>query len=85
MYNQAVLLTLREQGEDECFAPNSDHEDLDSPCTIHLAGSLADVEVLLDRLNRAFREGEWHDDVMVPDHLHCTHTVTPNEDQYKGN
>jgi hypothetical protein len=76
-YNQAVLLRLQERGEERCFIPHSDQEDRDSPCTIQLANSTADVDVLLDRLNRAYREGEWHDDVMIPEHPHCTHTVMP--------
>ncbi|EMA10269.1 hypothetical protein [Haloarcula marismortui] len=78
-YNQAVLLTLREQGEERCFVPHSDNEDRDSPCTIHLAGEDADIDTLLDRLNRSYREGEWHDEVKIPDHPHCTHTVVPNQ------
>lgn len=80
-YNQAVLLTLKDQGEAECFIPHSDHEDRDSSCTIQLAGQTTQVDRLLDRLNRAYREGEWHDDVMIPDHPHCTHTVTPVRDE----
>ncbi|MFC7076113.1 hypothetical protein [Haloarcula halophila] len=78
-YNQAVLLLLQENGEDQCFIPHSDHEDRDSSCTIQLAGGTADVNYLLECLNRSYREGEWHDDVMIPDHPHCTHTVTPVE------
>ena len=84
-YNQAVLLTLKEQGEEQCFIPHSAHEDSDSPCTIQLAGGSADIESLLNRLNRAYRDGEWHDEVMIPDHPHCTHTVTPDEDLYINN
>jgi len=80
-YNQAVLLALQEQGEERCFIPHSDHEDNDSQCTLHLANSTADIDSLLDRLNRAYREGEWHDDVMIPDHPHCTHTVIPADGQ----
>jgi hypothetical protein len=78
-YNQAVLETLEEQGEDECFVPSSDHQKMDSPCTLQLADGTAPVDDLLDRLIRAYREGEWHEEVMIPDHPHCTHTVTPQE------
>lgn len=83
-YNQAVLLTLKEDGENECFIPPSEHEDRDSSCTIQLAGGTAEIDSLLNRLNRAYSEGEWHEDVMIPDHPHCTHTVTPNEDRYRN-
>lgn len=78
-YNQAVLESLAERGQEECFIPSSDYEDLDSPCTIQLAGSTAPVDTLLNRLHRSYREGEWHDEVMVPNHPHCTHTVTPSK------
>ncbi|WP_227376268.1 hypothetical protein [Haladaptatus halobius] len=78
-YNQAVLLTLKEHGEEECFIPPSEHEDRDSSCTIQLAGRKTDVDSLLARLNRAYNVGEWHDEVMIPDHPHCTHTVIPYE------
>jgi len=79
-YNQAVLLILQENGEDQCSIPHSEHEDRDSSCTLELAGGTADTDYLLECLNRSYREGEWHDDVMIPDHPHCTHTVTPTED-----
>lgn len=80
-YNQAVLLGLQERGEERCFIPHSDHEDRDSPCTIQLANTTADVDMLLDRLHRAYREGEWHEEVMIPEHPHCTHTVIPDGTQ----
>lgn len=80
-YNQAVLLHLTDLGKEKCFIPHSNHEDIDSSCTIQLAGSSADVDNLLNRLNRAHSEGEWHDEVMIPDHPHCTHTITPLEDE----
>ena len=76
-YNQGVLQTLKENGQERCFIPHSEHEDADSSCTIQLADSTAEVDILLDRLHRSYRDGEWHDEVMIPDHPHCTHTVTP--------
>lgn len=79
-YNEAVLQKLVEEGEENCFIPHSDHEDVDSACTIRLAGGTANVEMLLERLHRAYKDGEYHDEPMVPNHPHCTHTVTPPSD-----
>ena len=79
-YNQGVLLGLQEQGEEQCYIPHSEHEDIDSPCTLQLAGGTASVDYLISCLHRAYREGKWHDDVMIPEHPHCTHTATPVED-----
>lgn len=83
-YNQAVLQVLKVQGEEKCFIPHSKHEDRDSPCTTQLAGGLAEIDILLDRLLRAYRNGEWHNEVMIPEHPHCTHTVTPENDRYRN-
>lgn len=82
-YNEAVLRQLRDQGNEEVFIPHSDHEDRDSPCTLQLAGSTAEIELLLNRLHRAYRKGEYHDELMIPEHPHCTHTVTPNKERFR--
>jgi hypothetical protein len=79
-YNQAVLHTLTENGEKMCFIPHSDEEDRDSPCTLRLAGGEAEVDVMLDRLERAFQEEDYHGLVKIPEHPHCTHTIVPLSD-----
>lgn len=78
-YNKAALGILSEEGHSKVFIPHSDHEDRDSQCTLYLAGGSADIDLLLDRLDRAYRKGDWHEQPMIPDHPHCTHTVTPVE------
>jgi len=79
-YNQAVLQRLDERGDEECFIPHSNREDPDSKCTLHLANSTVDIEILQDRLQRAYQNGDYHDQPMIPDHPHCTHVVTPADD-----
>ncbi|WP_135855285.1 hypothetical protein [Halorussus salinus] len=74
-YNQAVLLLLQERGDQTCFIPHSSEEDVSSDCTQMLAGNEVEIELLLNRLRRAHVDGEWHEEVMIPDHPHCTHTV----------
>lgn len=76
-YNQAVLRTLKEQGEQDCYVPHSSAEDPDTPCTIELAGSTVETDVLLSRLERTYGEADYHDEVKVPNHPHCTHTIVP--------
>ena len=79
-YNQAVLQQLTEEGEQQCFVPHSPDEDRDTDCTRKLAGETVDVSLLQDRLQRAYQDGEYHDQPMIPDHPHCTHVVTPPSD-----
>jgi len=79
-YNQAVLQKLDEQGDEECFIPRSDHQKPDSNCTIRLAGGTANINTLRERLQRAYQDGEYHKEPMIPNHPHCTHTVTPASD-----
>lgn len=76
-YNQAVLKLLSERGDNSCFVPHSSQEDRDSPCTIQLAGNEADTDVLLNRLERTYGQADYHDEVKIPNHPHCTHTVVP--------
>lgn len=78
-YNEAMLRLLKNGGDEQCFIPHSDHEKPDSPCTIQLAGGTAEIDRLIDRLDRAYDEGEWHDKVMIPNHPHCTHTILPEQ------
>ena len=78
VYNQAVLMNLIEQGEEECFVPHSPREDHDTACTQHLAGGAVNTQVLLDRLERQYDEADYHNEPLVPNHPHCTHTVTPS-------
>lgn len=79
-YNQAVLQLLLEGGEEECRVPHSDHEDPDTKCTLILAGGTEETEVLLERLERTYSRADYHDEVKIPNHPHCTHTITPIED-----
>lgn len=76
-YNQAVLLTLVDRGHQKCFVPHSPNEDPDTPCTLNLAGQTANVGILLERLERKYRDGQWHDEITIPDHPHCTHAIVP--------
>lgn len=77
-YNQAVLLILKDRGEQNCFVPHSSEEDFESNCTQMLAGNEVEIGPLLNRLERAHGEGEWHEEVMIPDHPHCTHAIVPS-------
>lgn len=77
-YNQAVLQTLAEQDEQTCHIPHSSEEKSDSPCTRILAGGEADVELMLDRLERTYGQADYHGEVKIPEHPHCTHTITPS-------
>lgn len=76
-YNQAVLQSLVEQGETECYVPHSEHEATDSSCTLELADTTQKVEVLLDRLINTYALGNWDRLVKIPNHPHCTHVVVP--------
>ena len=80
-YNQAVLHTLAENGEQKCFIPHSDEEDLESPCTIRLADNEAEVNVMLERLERTYRQADYHGKVKIPEHPHCTHTIVPRSEE----
>lgn len=79
-YNQAVLERLSDQGDSSCFVPHSSREDRDSPCTIQLAEKEADTDILLNRLKRTYAEADYHDEVKIPNHPHCTHTVVPTSE-----
>ncbi|WP_276301920.1 hypothetical protein [Halorussus lipolyticus] len=76
-YNQAVLLTLKERGDDMCHIPHSSEEDRDSACTRELAGREVEIEMLLDRLERTYQQADYHNKVKIPNHPHCTHTIVP--------
>src|SRR5699024_6982607 len=62
-YNQAVLQTLTEQGEERCFIPHSSEEDLESPCTQILAGNETEVNLMLSRLERTYGQADYHGEV----------------------
>ena len=34
-------------------------------------------DLMLSRLKLAYGEGNWNNDLKLPDHLHCTHTFVP--------
>jgi len=76
-YNQAILELLREEGQARCFVPHSRAEDRDSPCSVGLAGREHDVETLYARLTETYRDGQWNQELKIPNHPHCTHVITP--------
>ncbi len=76
-YNQSVLRTLIANNVTRCFVPHSLGEDKESNCSVNLAGQEHDTQMLLDRLQRAYGDGDWTKEVKIPDHPHCTHTITP--------
>jgi len=76
-YNQGVLHVLRERGGTECFVPHSPDEYPDSKCTSKLAGNTAEVDVLLERLERKYDEANYSVPVTIPSRPNCTHTIVP--------
>lgn len=77
-YNQAVIEMLLAEGHTSGFIPHSSEEDQNSRCTRELAGANQDLSTLFGRLVRVYREGNWNSPpAMIPDHPHCTHTITP--------
>ena len=75
-YNQAVMEKLMAEGEVECFVPHSNAEDVNSPCSLHLAGSNQDLKSLYNLLVNSYAHGNWSRQVKIPNHPHCTHVVT---------
>jgi hypothetical protein len=77
-YNQAVLELVVEDGITSVDVPHSSEEDSSSDCTRLLAGGRHDAKQLLDRLIRAYAQGDFSArDPMIPHHPHCTHVVVP--------
>lgn len=77
-YNQAVLELAIEDGIVSVDVPHSSEEDSSSDCTRLLAGGRHDAKHLLDRLVRAYGQGDFSmNDPKVPHHPHCTHVVVP--------
>lgn len=76
-YNQAVLKGLLEKGVEECFAPHSDEEKSSSVCTQQLAGTRHPVAVLYERLIDNYSNGNYSNEVKIPNHPFCTHVVRP--------
>lgn len=76
-YNQAVLMEIIESGGTECFIAHSESESSDSNCSKYLAGSKQSAPIMLDRLLSSYRDGNWNNEVKIPDHPYCTHTVQP--------
>lgn len=76
-YNQAVLVGIINSGSDFCFVEHSANEQRDSNCSRALAGKQHLARVLLERLVDSYRSGNWSNEVKIPDHPHCTHTVRP--------
>ncbi len=76
-YNQAVLQAILKSGQRSCFVPHSTEEDSGSKCSLGLAGREHDAQVLLDRLTASYSDGNWSSEPKIPEHPHCTHTITP--------
>ena len=77
-YNQAVLELTVEDGIASVDVPHSSEEDSSSDCTRLLAGGRHDAKQLLERLVRAYAQGDFSmQDPKVPHHPHCTHVVVP--------
>jgi hypothetical protein len=68
---------LRAAGYDRVFVPHSKAEKADSPCSQGLAGANQDLPTLYDRLIANYRDGKFSDELKIPHHPHCTHTVKP--------
>lgn len=77
-YNQAVMEELLSRGETRCHVPRSQAEKPSTPCSRQLAGGNHDLRMLYDRLISSYRDAQWGRDVKIPNHPHCTHTVTPS-------
>lgn len=76
-YNQAVMEELLASGQIMCHVPHSQAEAATSSCSQQLAGGNHDLRTLHDRLVASYRDGKWTKEVKIPNHPHCTHTVTP--------
>jgi len=80
-YNQAVMEILLAAGQTKCFVPHSTDEDQSTNCSMLLAGRIHDLKTLYDRLIDTYANGNWSKDPKIPDHPHCTHVITPIENQ----
>lgn len=76
-YNQGVMEQLLALGETECFVPHSSQEDRGSRCSLNLAGHNNDLTELHSRLVASYGQGNWSNDLKIPEHPHCTHVVAP--------
>jgi hypothetical protein len=76
-YNQAVMEELLAKGESTCHVPHSQAEAATSACSPELAGANHDLRTLYDRLLASYRDGTWTRELKIPNHPHCTHTITP--------
>lgn len=76
-YNRAAMEKLRAAGYDRVFVPHSIAEKPESPCSQGLAGANQDLSTLYDRLIASYRDGKFSDELKIPHHPHCTHTVKP--------
>jgi hypothetical protein len=77
-YNEAVLLTILEDGGTTCFISHSTTENNSSPCSIHLAGSVQNAEEMLARIINCYEYGVYDKELKIPNHPHCTHVVSPD-------
>jgi hypothetical protein len=78
-YNQAVMEKLLLEGENQCFIPHSSTEASNSLCSTQLAGSNHDLKTLYNLLVDSYANGNWTQDVKIPNHPHCTHVVSRAE------
>lgn len=75
-YNQAVLLTILSNNEQECFVPHSSDESHNSPCSL-AAGRQYNAQTMLNRLVDAYENGNYSKNLKIPNHPNCTHVVIP--------
>jgi len=76
-YNQAVLEILIKKGEINCYIPHSKFEKSDSNCSKFLSNSSQNVKILLERLVKNYEDGNWDNQLKIPNHPHCTHVIMP--------
>ncbi|MBV4355513.1 hypothetical protein [Pinibacter aurantiacus] len=76
-YNQAVMKEMLAQGHKECFIPHSSAEEETSECSTKIAGSNYDLATLYSRLIDSYSNGNFINELKIPNHPHCTHVVRP--------
>ncbi|MGE8644745.1 hypothetical protein [Acinetobacter vivianii] len=76
-YNQAVLEIIIESGNDDCFVEHSVYEEVSSKCSQQLVGRTQSAKIMLERLKSSYGDGNWSNDLKIPEHPHCTHTFRP--------
>ncbi len=77
-YNQAIMIFLIKSGEKKCFVPHSPTEDVNSICTIYIAGKEHEIKLMCNKLIEIYENEKWDDKpLIIPQHPNCTHVVCP--------